>query len=160
MRQIFFLVLLFITTGLFAQAPSNYTNINGRYRWIAGMFDSTFHIPKGTTTSLRTGGSTNAGALFYRTTDSSVYYYTGTQWLKVAGASGFVPYTGATQNVNLGQFGLTTKFVQFDTSSQAVTDRRLQWSNAEGTLQFGMTNGSTITQRIGLEQFAMVRNLQ
>jgi len=160
MRQIFFLVLLFITTGLFAQAPSNYTNINGRYRWIAGMFDSTFHIPKGTTTSLRTGGSTNAGALFYRTTDSSVYYYTGTQWLKVAGASGFVPYTGATQNVNLGQFGLTTKFVQFDTSSQAVTDRRLQWSNAEGTLQFGMTNGSTITQRIGLEQFARVRNLQ
>jgi hypothetical protein len=97
--------------------------------------------------------------LFYKTGDSSLYIYTGTQWLKQAGAAGFVPYSGATQNVNLGQFGLTTKWLQFDTSSQAVADRRLQWSNDEGTLQFGMTNGSTITQRIGLEQFARVKNV-
>ncbi len=74
--------------------------------------------------------------------------------------SGYVPYMGATQNLDLGQFGLKTKYVEFDTSSQAVTDRRLQWSNDEGTLQFGMTNGATITQRIGLEQFARVKNVQ
>jgi hypothetical protein len=80
------LFLLVISQVAFAQAPSNYTNINGRYRWIAGMFDSTFHIPKGTTPSLRTGGSTNAGGLFYNTSDSSVYTYTGTQWIKVRGS--------------------------------------------------------------------------
>lgn len=268
-----FALLLVSLVGM-AQAPSNYTNINGRYRWIAGMFDSTFSIPKGTTPSLRTGGSTNPGAIFYNTTDSTVYTYTGTQWIKLRGVvidttslsnrinlklnisdtanmlapylrkvdtaslsnrinlklnisdtatmlgnylnnvgyglirsgqivradsatlasyflrrkdsltttnplgyvtktvladtasairssavSGFVPYTGATQNVNLGQYGLTSKWVQFDTSSQAVTARRLQWSNDDGTLQFGMTNGSTITQRIGLEQFARVKNV-
>ncbi|MEY2914296.1 MAG: Synechococcus phage [Cyanobacteriota bacterium] len=80
------LFLLVISQVAFAQAPSNYTNINGRYRWIAGMFDSTFHIPKGSTPSLRTGGSTNAGGLFYNTSDSSVYTYTGTQWIKVRGS--------------------------------------------------------------------------
>ena len=84
MKQILKLIfLLVIGQTAFAQAPSNYTNINGRYRWIAGMFDSTFHIPKGTTPSLRTGGSTNGGALFYKTADSSLQLYTGTQWLRM-----------------------------------------------------------------------------
>jgi len=87
MIRIFKLVLLLVVSQVaFGQAPSNYTNINGRYRWIAGMFDSTFHIPKGTSPSLRTGGSTNAGGLFYNTSDSSVYTYTGTQWIKVRGS--------------------------------------------------------------------------
>lgn len=87
MKRILSLVVLLLVSYVgFAQAPSNYTNINGRYRWIAGMFDSTFHIPKGSTPSLRTGGSTNAGGLFYNTSDSSVYTYTGTQWIKVRGS--------------------------------------------------------------------------
>ena len=87
MIRIFKLVLLLVVSQVaFGQAPSNYTNINGRYRWIAGMFDSTFHIPKGTSPSLRTGGSTNAGGLFYNTSDSSVYTYTGTQWIKARGS--------------------------------------------------------------------------
>jgi hypothetical protein len=87
MKQILKLVfLLVIGQTAFGQAPSNYTNINGRYRWIAGMFDSTFHIPKGATPSLRTGGSTNSGGLFYNTSDSSVYTYTGTQWIKLRGS--------------------------------------------------------------------------
>ena len=114
--------MLVIGQTAFAQAPSNYTNINGRYRWIAGMFDSTFHIPKGSTPSLRTGGSTNAGALFYKTGDSSLYIYTGTQWLKIAGAAGFVPYSGATQNVNLGIYDILAKSATIaDTGGTAAT---------------------------------------
>ena len=159
MRYLKLLVLLLVSFSGFAQAPSNYTNINGRYRWIAGMFDSTFSLPKGTTPSLRTGGSTNAGALFYRTTDSTVRYWTGSQWLTVADTSRFIPYTGATQNIDLGQYGIKTKWVEFDTSTQAVTARRLQWSNDDGVLQYGMTNGATLTNRIGLEQFARVKNV-
>ena len=160
MKRILFLFGLLLVSVLgMAQAPSNYTNINGRYRWIAGMFDSTFHIPKGTTPSIRVGGSTNAGALFYRTTDSTVRYWTGSQWLTVADTTRFVPYVGATKNVNLGQYGIKTKYVEFDTSSRAVTDRTLLWSNDDGVLQYGMTNGGSLTQRIGLEQFARVRNV-
>jgi hypothetical protein len=98
--------------------------------------------------------------LFYRTSDSSLYLYSGSQWLKQANASGYVPYTGATDTLDMGQFGVKTKFLQFDTSSRAISDRTMQWSNDNGTLQFGMTNGGTITQNIGLQQFARVKNVQ
>jgi hypothetical protein len=87
MKKLVFFVFLFASFQAFGQFP-NYTNINGRYKWIAGKFDSTFTIPSGTTPSLRTGGGTGPGALFYRTTDSTVYQYTGTQWIKLrAGVS-------------------------------------------------------------------------
>lgn len=100
MIRIFKLVLLLVVSQVaFGQAPTNYTNINGRYRWIAGMFDSTFHIPKGTTPSLRTGGSTNAGGLFYNTADSSVYTYTGTQWIKLRGT--IIDTTSLSNRINL-----------------------------------------------------------
>jgi hypothetical protein len=100
MIRIFKLVLLLVVSQVaFGQAPTNYTNINGRYRWIAGMFDSTFHIPKGTTPSLRTGGSTNAGAVFYNTSDSSVYTYTGTQWIKLRGT--IIDTTSLSNRINL-----------------------------------------------------------
>jgi hypothetical protein len=100
MKQILKLVfLLVIGQTAFGQAPSNYVNINGRYRWIAGMFDSTFHIPKGSTPSLRTGGSTNSGGLFYNTSDSSVYTYTGTQWIKLRGV--IIDTTSLSNRINL-----------------------------------------------------------
>ena len=101
--------LLLVSVIGFAQAPSNYTNINGRYRWIAGMFDSTFSLPKGTTPSLRTGGSTNGGALFYRTSDSTVKYWTGTQWLTLSDSTRYVPYVGAIKDVDLDTWSLNAK---------------------------------------------------
>ena len=73
------------------------------------MFDSTFHIPKGTSPSLRTGGSTNAGALFYRTSDSTVRYWTGSQWLTLSDTTRFVPYVGATKDVDLDTWSLIAK---------------------------------------------------
>ncbi len=99
MRYLSLVVLLLVSFVSFGQAPSNYTNINGRYRWIAGMFDSTFHIPKGSTPSLRTGGSTNSGGLFYNTSDSSVYTYTGTQWIKLRGV--ITDTTSLSNRINL-----------------------------------------------------------
>ena len=69
-------------------AQSNYLPMNSRYRYIAGKFDSTLHIPSGTTPGLRTGGYDYRGALFYKTSDSTVYVYTGTQWISVKGAGG------------------------------------------------------------------------
>lgn len=85
MKKILGLFLLLVTFQAFGQF-SNYTNINGRYKWIAGKFDSTFTLPSGSTPSLRTGGGTGPGAMFYRTTDSTIYQYTGTQWIKLRGS--------------------------------------------------------------------------
>lgn len=84
MKKLVLFVFLFATFQAFGQFP-NYTNINGRYKWIAGKFDSTFTLPSGSTPSLRTGGGTGPGAMFYRTTDSTIYQYTGTQWIKLRG---------------------------------------------------------------------------
>jgi hypothetical protein len=87
MKQ-FKLLILLLVIGFVADAQINYLPMKSRYTWIAGKFDSTLHIPSGTTTSLRTGGYDYRGAVFYRTSDSTVYVYTGTQWISVKGAGG------------------------------------------------------------------------
>jgi hypothetical protein len=87
MKQ-FKLLILFLVIGFVAESQVNYLPNRSRNIWIAGKFDSTLHIPSGTTTSLRTGGYDYRGAVFYRTSDSTVYVYTGTQWISVKGAGG------------------------------------------------------------------------
>jgi hypothetical protein len=87
MKQ-FKLLILLLVIGFVGEAQINYLPIKSRYKLIAGLFDSTLHIPSGTTPSLRTGGYSGSGALFYKTSDSTVYVYTGTQWISVKGSGG------------------------------------------------------------------------
>ena len=87
MKQ-FKLLILLLVIGFVGEAQINYLPIKSRYKLIAGLFDSTLHIPSGTTPSLRTGGYSGSGALFYKTSDSTVYVYTGTQWVSVKGSGG------------------------------------------------------------------------
>jgi hypothetical protein len=60
-----------------------YTNFNNYYKWKGGAFDSAFLLP----TTAATNGK-RAGALRYAAADSSVYSWSGTQWIKLGGASG------------------------------------------------------------------------
>lgn len=60
-----------------------YTNFNNYYKWKGGAFDSTFLLPQTSATNGK-----RAGALRYATADSSVYSWSGTQWIKLGGASG------------------------------------------------------------------------
>lgn len=87
MKQ-FKLLILLLVIGFVAEAQINYLPMNSRYRWIAGKFDSTVTIPYGLTPSIRTGGFTGPASLFFKTSDSTVYVYTGTQWISVKGAGG------------------------------------------------------------------------
>ena len=105
------ILLLLLSVGAFAQSPRplpvysmygahiiawqpapipGYTKINARYQWIAGAFDSTLSVPYGATASLRTLGYNAPGALFFQTSDSSLYAYTGTQWRVVSGGGGWL----------------------------------------------------------------------
>ena len=84
MKQLKLLIFL-LTIGFVADAQINYLNYPARYRWYAGKFDSTITIPYGLTPSIRTGGFTGPASLFYKTSDSTVYVYTGTQWISVKG---------------------------------------------------------------------------
>lgn len=73
-------------------------------------------------------------------------------------ASELVPYTGATSNVNLGTFGLTTNFEQFNiinTETNAVG--KLKWNDTDGTLDLGLKGGN-VTLQIGQEQVKRVVN--
>jgi hypothetical protein len=48
MKQ-FKLLILLLVIGFVADAQINYLPMKSRYTWIAGKFDSTLHIPSGTT---------------------------------------------------------------------------------------------------------------
>lgn len=86
-----FLIFIFLfPIVVSAQQPSNYQNINMRYRWIAGKFDSTLHIPSGVVPSVRGGGWPWSGALFMDTVNHILYYRSGGQWRNSATGGSFV----------------------------------------------------------------------
>lgn len=69
-----------------------------------------------------------------------------------------VPYTGATQNVDLGEFELKAGQVEFDqtptgTSGVAV----MRWNDTDGTIDLGLKGGN-VTLQVGQEQVARVVN--
>ena len=60
-----------------------YTNFNNYYKWRGGGFDSTLLLPQ-----IAASIGRRPGAIYYKSSDSSVYSWTGTQWRKVGdGAS-------------------------------------------------------------------------
>ena len=80
MRKIFVSLLLLVSGYAMAQ-PSNYVPYASRNRYIALMADSTFHIPRfNGAPSLRTGGSTNDGALAADTANGRLYMYYNGSW--------------------------------------------------------------------------------
>lgn len=72
---------------------------------------------------------------------------------------GYVPYTGATGNVNLGEYGLSAGWVQIDTTPTTYTPGvgKLGWNDQDGTLEFQLIGGN-VTLQIGQEQVARVVN--
>ncbi len=70
----------------------------------------------------------------------------------------YVPYSGATQSVNLGEWGLTAGFVGFDltpTGTPSVPGTMF-WSADDETVDLVMDAG--VTQKIGQETFYLVKN--
>jgi hypothetical protein len=71
--------------------------------------------------------------------------------------SELVPYTGATQNVDLGEHQLSTDQVTFDQiPTQAAGVGVLRWNDTDGTLDLGLKGGNA-TLQVGQEQFIRVR---
>ena len=71
--------------------------------------------------------------------------------------SGLVPYTGATQNVDLGEFQIGADQVTFDqTPTQTAGVGVLRWNDTDGTLDLGLKGGNA-TLQIGQEQFIRVK---
>jgi hypothetical protein len=70
-----------------------------------------------------------------------------------------VPYTGATGNVTLGEYGLTTGYVQFDTTPTTYTPAvgNMGWNDSEGTIDL-LLRGGIVSLPLGQKQVARVVN--
>ena len=101
---------------------------------------------------------TGAAKTFYVADDTEkLYRWTGSAYVEVS-TSGGVPYTGATTNVDLGEFELKAGQVEFDqtptgTSGVAV----MRWNDTDGTLDLGLKGGN-VTLQLGQEQVVRVVN--
>lgn len=70
-----------------------------------------------------------------------------------------VPYTGATWNVTLGEYGLTTGYVQFDITPTTYTPAvgNMGWNDTVGTLETTLKGGN-VSLKIGRDMFERVVN--
>lgn len=75
------------------------------------------------------------------------------------GGGGYVPYTGATQNLNLGTYGLISDFVQFNLAPTSIptTAGTMSWNAADGTVDLKM-GGANVTLQVGQEELVRVVN--
>jgi hypothetical protein len=99
------------------------------------------------------------GRMFVSIDTSAIYRDTGSSWVLIADATGpitgFVPYTGATANVDLGSFGLTANTLSIPTLTTGSVlfagpsglisqdNTNLFWDDANNFLGIGPTGGPT-----------------
>jgi hypothetical protein len=78
-------------------------------------------------------------------------------YLTSSSITGLVPYTGANNNVNLGEFGIRTGYVQYDTTptNTPTTQGTTYWDVDDNTLAIIM-NGAI--QKVGEDTFYPVKN--
>ena len=77
----------------------------------------------------------------------------------IPAVTGFVPYTGASQDVNLGEFGVQLGNIEFDlTPTNAPTGvGSMSWNEDAGTLDLKLKGGA-VTLQIGQETVARIVN--
>lgn len=72
--------------------------------------------------------------------------------------STLVPYTGATQDVDLGEFELKAGQVEFDTTPTGTAGVGvMRWNDSDGTLDLGLKGGN-VTLQLGQEQLVRAVN--
>jgi hypothetical protein len=72
--------------------------------------------------------------------------------------SGLVPYTGATQDVDLGEFELKSGQLEFDqTPTGTAGVAVMRWNDTDGTVDLGLKGGN-VTLQVGQEQVLRVVN--
>jgi hypothetical protein len=143
-----------------------------------GSLDSTAYLPVGTTTTnipegtnlyfttnrvlntLLTGFVSTEGTV---TASDSILTAINKIWWNIenggGGGGGYVPYTGATQNLNLGTYGLISDYVQFNTTNSSIptTAGTMSWNDSDGTADLKLKGGN-VTLQIGQEEVLRVVN--
>jgi len=114
----------------------------------------TINSSTGTDAVVPLGNGTLAGATLNDYTTAEKNKLAGIQ----VGANLGVPYTGATANVNLGEFGLTTGQVTLDiTPTGTATVGTTQWNDSLGSSETTL-KGGTVVLRNGVDLVARIVN--
>ena len=88
----------------------------------------------------------------------ALYFWDGAAYVSFGGGGSFVPYTGATGDVDLGANGLTTDFVKYNvTPVSTLSVGQTQWNDTDGTLDVRL-KGNNVTLQVGQEQLVRVVN--
>ena len=101
---------------------------------------------------------TGAAKTLYIADDSEkLYRWNGSAYVEVSTGGG-VPYTGATSDVDLGEFELKAGQVEFDqTPTGTAGVAVMRWNDTDGTLDLGLKGGN-VTLQVGQEQVVRVVN--
>jgi hypothetical protein len=90
--------------------------------------------------------------------DGNTVQASATQFAQLVGALSYVPYTGATANVDLGNYGIASGNFQFDlTPIQTMQVGMMQWNAQDGTAELRLM-GNSVTLQIGQKQVVRVVN--
>jgi len=91
-------------------------------------------------------------------TSGQYYHLTATEYASISGSSGsYVPYTGATTDVNLGTHKINVDAISFNQSPvTAVAPGQISWNSSDKTFDMGLTSG--VTLQVGQEELIRVHN--
>jgi len=85
------------------------------------------------------------------------YHLTATEYASISGNSGsFVPYTGATSDVNLGNHKVTLDSIVLNNASVVSAPRQISWNEDDKTFNMGLT--TEVTLQVGQEELIRVYN--
>ena len=102
---------------------------------------------------------TSNGTIAVTGAGTTLQYIDGTGALQnFPGLTGYVPYTGANQNVDLGEYGISAGYFQADlTPTGALQVGRMQWNSTDGTMDLRLM-GNNVTLQVGQENVSRVVN--
>jgi hypothetical protein len=131
--------------------PDGYTSNTGTVTSVALSVPNAFSVSGSPITSSGTLAITGAG--------TTAQYVRGDGTLAtMPNISGFVPYTGATGNVDLGEYNIKSGAFKFDlTPSGTLAEGTMQWNSSDGTVDIGLKGGNVVLQ-VGQETVYEVRN--
>ena len=131
---------------------ASWTDLDTGLTSVGVSMPSAFSVANSPLTSNGTIAITGAG--------TNLQYIDGTGALQTfPGLTGFVPYTGATANVDLGTFGLISDYLRLNITPSSIptTAGTMSWNNTDGTLDIRLKGGN-VTLQVGEETVVRVVN--
>jgi len=99
-----------------------------------------------------------SGVIYIDMSVPEAYVWDGAAYQSLSGGGGFVPYTGATADVDLGTYNLKADAIEL---SQTPTDTagvaKMVWNDSDGTIEYKLKGGN-VTLQVGQEEVVRVVN--